>query len=78
MTLGGAVVRLIYLGAAFVIGGAAMMLVSFYGEGPTVITDIGKILAFLGFVVYAVGRIRYHRIKKTRPRQEPAHEDDSE
>jgi hypothetical protein len=57
-------VGLIYLGAALVITGAGIMLVSYHGEGPVVATNMGKILAVLGFIVYMVARIRYRRKKE--------------
>ena len=62
--MGGEGVDLICLGAGLVIGGVAIMLVSYHAGGPAALTDIGKILAFLGFVIYVVGRIRYQRTKK--------------
>lgn len=58
---------MIYLGAGLVIGGAVMMLVSYHSTGSSLVTDAGKILAFLGFAVYVVGRIRYRGKKKTDP-----------
>lgn len=69
---------LIYVGVALVIGGAAIMLVSYYGRGPAVMADIGKILALFGFIIYVVGRIRYRRIKKAGPQPDsPLHKDKS-
>jgi hypothetical protein len=57
-------VRLVYLGVALVIGGAGMMLISYHVEGPAGVTGVGKILAFLGFLIYVVGRIWHGRIRK--------------
>ena len=42
---------LIYLGVGLVIGGTAIMIVSYHARGPAALTDVGKILAFLGFAV---------------------------
>lgn len=56
---------LIYLGAALVVGGAVMILVSYHEIGSTSVADLGKILALFGFVIYVIGRIRYRRIRKT-------------
>ena len=70
--------RLIYLGAVVVVGGAVMMLVSYHGRGPSAVTDAGKILALLGFVIYLVGRIRYGRTRKAGLRSDnPDPEDES-
>lgn len=69
---------LIYLGVGLVIGGVAIMLVCYHSRGPATLTDIGKILAFLGFVIYVVGRIRYQRRKKAGlPPDTPDHGDGS-
>ncbi len=68
--------NLIYVGAALVIGGASVMLVSYHGRGPATVTDMGKILALLGFVVYVVGRIRYGKTKRPGPQPgTPPHQD---
>ncbi len=47
------------------ITGACIMLVSYHGVGPVVATNMGKILAVLGFIVYVVARIRYRRKKES-------------
>lgn len=67
---------LIYLGVALVIGGAVTMLVSYYEGGRDAVTDAGKILALLGFIVYVVGRIRYARMKKAELQPDTPHSEE--
>ena len=61
---------MIYLGVALVIGGAVTMLVSYHSTGSSLVADAGKILAFLGFAVYVVGRIRHGKTRKADPHGE--------
>ncbi len=46
------------------------MLVSYHSGGPAVITDGGKIIALLGFVIYIVGRVRHRKMREQRPRED--------
>lgn len=57
-------VKLIYVGAGLVIGGAASMVVSYHLPGPTGVADFGKVVALVGFVLYVVGRVRYRAVQK--------------
>jgi hypothetical protein len=41
-----------------------IMLVSHYRTGSASVTDFGKILAALGFVIYVAGRIWHQRVRK--------------
>jgi hypothetical protein len=56
--------RLICLGAALVVGGAGLMVLSFSLEGPAGVEDFGKITSILGFLIYVIGRIRHGKTGK--------------
>jgi len=56
--------RLMCLGAALVVGGAGLMVLSYSLEGPAGVEDFGKITAILGFLIYVIGRIRHGKTGK--------------
>lgn len=68
--------RLVYIGAGFVIAGAGLMFVSYHLGGPKGLTDSGKILALLGLAIYVVGRIQYRRTKNQEVDSDPPHREE--
>ena len=59
--------KLIYLGAGVVIGGAVMILFSHHGMASPVVSALGMVVTISGFAVYVVGRLVYwRRIKADR------------
>jgi len=56
---------MIYLGVTLVIGGAAMMLVSYHSRGPDIITNGGTVIALFGFFIYIFGRIQHRKTRET-------------
>jgi membrane protein implicated in regulation of membrane protease activity len=68
--MAGGIVRFIYLSVAVVIAGAALILVATYVIGSLTLQNLGTLVAFLGVLLYVIGRAKYRKAKNSPARSD--------